>query len=467
MKRKVVWMGCAVALVLMMALPGMASDTVIERTAAVMTYPQNTGVHYNYMNGDDEGLFEPDRKVTRAELAQMLSALVADLPESEPRFEDVAQDAWYAPAVAKTAGLGMMGSSSRAMFRPEEAASRAECAAALSMLLPYDVEITQAFPDVDRSHWAWEAIGRTASVGLFVGDDQGLFRPDDGLLRCEAVAVFNRLLGRRADVNYLANSQNTLRTFPDVSPDHWAYADIMEAAVAHECGILDRNEIWYRAGGGLDTTIAADIGSEVTAEPEAPAGDSAEQEAGGLPDGPVRLDGRLYWVQGGEFIRDQSVSGLYFDAEGRYTTGDEALDEKLNSIVEELTDESMTRDEKLRVLFDYIRDNYTYLKRPLISKGQTGWEPEYASFFLANGKGNCYSFSAAYCLLCRELGLPAYTVVGSALNSAHGWVEIVLDGEVWMFDTQLEWRYLHDWGKSGYDFFKMPVNNTPVKYTWA
>ena len=126
---------------------------------------------------------------------------------------------------------------------------------------------------------------------------------------------------------------------------------------------------------------------------------------------------------------------------------------------------SWTRDEKLEALFNYVRDNYTYLKRPLISKGQTGWEPEYALYFLQNGKGNCYSFSAAYCLLCRELGLPAYTVVGSALNSPHGWVEIVLDGSPYIFDPQLAWRYLHDWDRSGYSFFKQPAGNTTVQYT--
>ena len=65
-----------------------------------------------------------------------------------------------------------------------------------------------------------------------------------------------------------------------------------------------------------------------------------------------------------------------------------------------------------------------------MSKGQTGWEAAYAEEFLNLGRGNCYSFSATYCLLARELGLPAYTVVGGlgASNSPHGWVEMELDG---------------------------------------
>lgn len=87
--------------------------------------------------------------------------------------------------------------------------------------------------------------------------------------------------------------------------------------------------------------------------------------------------------------------------------------------------------------------------------------------FFRLGKGNCYSFSAAFCLLARQLGLPAYTVVGGLgrTNSPHGWVEIPLDGTNYMFDPQLDWRYLHDYGRKGYDFFKMdPDAPKPVAY---
>ena len=126
----------------------------------------------------------------------------------------------------------------------------------------------------------------------------------------------------------------------------------------------------------------------------------------------------------------------------------------------------MTRDQKLRALYNYVRDNFTYLRRPLVSKGQTGWEPAYAEEFLNLGRGNCYSFSATFCLLARELGLPAYTVVGGLGRSAspHGWVEINLDGTVYMFDPQLEWRYLHDYGRTGYNLFMMLPSRARFTY---
>lgn len=430
------------------------------RTAPVMLIPQNAGGHVKYMDGSD-GWFHPERNVTRAELAQILFAVVADTPQTAPQFQDVPWDAWYAPAVQKAAGLGLMSGDGGA-FRPSAPATRAECAAALAQLLPYDTwGSLQTFPDVPTGHWAYLFIARTAAYGLFQGDDAGLFHPDDGLKRCEAAAVFNRLLGRSPDLAYILN-RNDLRTFPDVPVSHWAYGDIMEATVTHQCASAGyARETWTSAASG--PTLAADPQPVPVPVPDA----TPESSVSSSSDGPRRVDGRLYWFVNGEPVRNQSVSGLYFDENGCYTTGNAELDEKLNAIVEELTDDSMTRDQKLRVLFNYVRDNFKYLKRPLISKDQTGWEPEYALFFLNNGKGNCYSFSAAYCLLCRELGLPAYTVVGSVLNSHHGWVEIVLDGSAYMFDPQLEWRYLHDWGRSGYDFFKMSPDSTPVKYTWS
>lgn len=454
------WGAGLLCVLLAAALTVPAAAAAPARTAPVMLIPQNAGSHVKYMDGSD-GWFYPERNVTRAELAQILSGVVADTPQAAPQFQDVPWDAWYAPAVQKAAGLGLMSGDGGA-FRPSAPATRAECAAALAQLLPYDAwDSLQTFPDVPTGHWAYLFIARTAAYGLFRGDDAGLFHPDDGLKRCEAAAVFNRLLGRSPDLAYISN-RNDLRTFPDVPASHWAYGDIMEATVTHQCASAGyARETWTAAVSG--PTLAADP----QPVPDPVPGATPEPPVSSSSDGPRRVDGRLYWFVNGEPVRSQSVNGLYFDENGCYTTGNAELDDKLNAIVEELTDDSMTRDQKLRVLFNYVRDNFKYLKRPLVSKDQTGWEPEYALFFLNNGKGNCYSFSAAYCLLCRELGLPAYTVVGSVLNSPHGWVEIVLDGSVYMFDTQLEWRYLHDWGRSGYDFFKMSPDSTPVKYTWS
>lgn len=405
----------------------------LMRTAPVMMLTQETGDHAPYLSGTD-GLFEPDRTVTREEFARLLSTVVAELPDQVTVLYDVPWSGGDTAAVQKAVGLGLM-EAPGGFFRPGDPITRAECACALACLLPYEATQAETFPDVQPDHPAYDAISRAGAYGLLPVEEDGNFAPEEGLKRWELAAAFNRVLGRTPDRTFLSQMP-AFETFTDVPADHPGYWDILEATVNHASTAGD---------GGAERWLWTDV--KMTEE------------------GPRRIGGRLYWIQDGAFVCDQYVGYLYFDSYGRYTTGSEELDTRLNNIIERLTDATMTRDQKLRSLFNYCRDYYTYLKRPLISKGQTGWEPDYALFFLRNGKGNCYCFSAAYCLLCRNLGLPAYTVVGRALNSPHGWVEIQLDGATYLFDTQLEWRYLHDWGMRGYNFFKQPYYSTTVVYS--
>lgn len=425
------------------------------RTAAVMMIPQTQGVHLKYMNGDEQGLFQPEKALTRGELAQILYEITVDRPAAAPGFLDVPGDAWYAQAAQAAVGLGLM-TDDLGYFRPSDPATRAECACALSQLLPYDAPLVDAFTDVWPGYWAYQAICRTAGQGLFYGDGTGEFRPNDSLSRCEAVTVFNRLLGRSPDLQTLS-VRTDLYAFPDVPRGHWAYGEVMEAAVTHQYA-------------GTATGAAERWTSAVAEAPAAaqPVADGPRKDAEGLPDGPQRIDGHLCWVVDGVFTKSCKMDGLAFDENGWYTTGDAELDEMLNSVVNELVDESMTRDEQLRVLYDYVVKNYTYLARPLVSKGAKGWEPEYAKFFLKNGKGNCFSYAAAYCLLCQELGLPAYTVVGTSGGSAHGWVEIFLDGNTYMFDPELQWYYNNKTSKN-FNLFKMLPARVPsgvYRYAW-
>lgn len=395
-----------------------------------------TGAHAKYMSGVNDGLFHPSQPLTRAELAQMLYNIVSERPAAGAGFPDVPGDAWYAQAVSAMAGLGILPGYGDGTFRPAQAVTRAESAAALAQLIPSGGQ-GRTFRDVPSGHPSYSAISAVGGYGLFSGDKNGNFNPSAGFQRAEAAVVFNKLLGRAPDSG--AVYSKSLRYFPDVPTTHWAYAQVMEATTSHGHTAIASGELWR----------------DVQTEPVP------------LADGFYRINERLYCVSGGQFLRSAAKECFYFDAEGRYTTGDADLDAKLNALVEQYTDSSMTRDQKLRALYNYCRDNFSYLKRPLLEAGTTGWEPEYASAFLSMGKGNCFSFSSLFCLLAREIGQPAYTVIGGLGKNAspHGWVEIKLDGKNYMFDPQLEWRYVHDYGRKSHNLFKVFPQNTGHKYT--
>ena len=396
----------------------------------------NTTDHGKYMDGASDGLFYPDRSMTRAETAQVLYSLLAEKPAERVSYADVADGMWYTDAIGCLGALGVLDRPAGSDFQPDAPISRGDFARILSWFVP-PAETAVTFSDVPSSHPAYEAVGTVAANGLFSGYEDGTFHPDAALTRAQAAVVFNNLLGREADTGTIASASN-LRLFPDLPQSHWAYAQIMEATVSHTYTQTLGHEVW----------------TQVTTERTA------------LSDGYYRINGWLYRVQDGMFLHNTTVDGFTYDAQGRYTTGSAALDQQLNAIVEAYTNDSMTRDQKLRALYNYVRDNFTYLRRDLVSKGQTGWEAAYAEEFLKLGRGNCYSFSATFCLLSRELGLPAYTVVGGlgSSNSPHGWVEMELDGTVYMFDPQLEWRYLHDYGRTGYNLFKMLPSQARFTY---
>ena len=76
-----------------------------------------------------------------------------------------------------------------------------------------------------------------------MGYGDGTFRADDPIDRAEVVTIVNRLLGREADEDYIADNRRQLVTFPDVSSRHWAYYNVLEAANAHTAN-LTNPETW-------------------------------------------------------------------------------------------------------------------------------------------------------------------------------------------------------------------------------
>jgi hypothetical protein len=90
--------------------------------------------------------------------------------------------------------------------------------------------------------------------GWVIGYEDGSFRPDNATSRAEAVVMINRILVRRPNpesvrstlyphLEYYFDMHDGL--FNDITSSHWAYYDIMEAAVEHLYS-LDENglESW-------------------------------------------------------------------------------------------------------------------------------------------------------------------------------------------------------------------------------
>lgn len=448
MNRKSLFLAFCVTIAAVMTMPvsmaASAGDVEYSETAAVeetafvtvetsrasgsSTVPAlRTEEHAKFMNGTGGGMFQPDRILTRAEVVQMVYNLLLETPQAEAPYSDVKGDEWFAQALGTVWSVGLLHEGADEAFRPNDNITRAEFADILGNFVP-ESGTANTFPDVSEDYWAYRAIEDTTAYGLFTGYTDGTFGPDNTLSRAEAAAAFDRLLGRAADETAITSTAK-VRFFPDVPTTYWAYDYIMEATVTHEYEIVDGQERWT----------------------------SAEAERVSLSDGYYTINDRLYRVQDGFFLRSTVLDMMEYDENGRYTTGSDWLDAKLQQIVNSCTDSSMTRDQKLRALYNYVRDNFSYIKRS--SYSGTGWEATAAEKFLRDGKGNCFGYAATFCLLTRQIGVSSWTVIGHVklpkVSSpiAHCWVESTLDGTNYIFDTQSEWRYRYTYN-CNYNLFK-------------
>lgn len=185
-----------------------------------------TGGHAAYMHGEAGAMFYPSRAMTRAEMAAMLyNLLAAKPPVTESNFEDVDSGDWYYTAVNALAEAGILSGYGDGTFRPGDTVSRAEFVAALCQCFQMEAGSSD-FSDVE-GHWAQEYIEAATSAGWLSGFEDGTFRPDADIQRCQVTPIMNKALERTGDG--FAADRNT-QEFLDVPTGHWAFLHIAEAA---------------------------------------------------------------------------------------------------------------------------------------------------------------------------------------------------------------------------------------------
>lgn len=184
----------------------------------------------------------------------------------------------------------------------------------------------------------------------------------------------------------------------------------------------------------------------------------------------AHFKGYLYYVQeDGYFLKNGNVGLLQFGANGRYTSGDEALDDYVAKILDGIIEANPDKDRfgLLRAAYDYCVTgaDFKYLKRNIYKTGHTGWEVSDAKIMFETGRGNCYNFAAAFWALARGLGYEAYGLAGTCTKSdqPHGWVQIEFDGEDFFFDPEWHWDYIHD-KREVKDMFKLSLEDADWWY---
>lgn len=155
------------------------------------------------VSGDENGNFNPERSITRAETAVMISrALNLDTNVTGLSFNDVSSDFYAYQDIMAVSNAGIMVGSDQ-MFNPNATLTRAEMAAVLVKAFDLKGNGEANFTDVKDS-WAKEAIDIVASNGITAGYEDNTFRPNQPIKRSEfAVFLVRTLDGKDSELAQL------------------------------------------------------------------------------------------------------------------------------------------------------------------------------------------------------------------------------------------------------------------------
>lgn len=181
-----------------------------------------------YMQGYPNQTFQPNRTVTRAELASILVRLGGDglstsstTTDQTSKYSDVIAGKWSTEAIQAVTAAGWMQGDSPNTFAPERPITRAEMATILARWMKLSGE-GPIFPDT-KGHWADVSIAQVQQAGYMQGMPDGTFKPNQTLSRAQAVTLFNRVL------NLTPSVETTTSQWSDVPASHWAFGDIVTA----------------------------------------------------------------------------------------------------------------------------------------------------------------------------------------------------------------------------------------------
>ncbi|MEC0241064.1 S-layer homology domain-containing protein [Paenibacillus dokdonensis] len=190
------------------------------------------GNHRAYIKGYPDGTFKPEKSLTRAEMATMLTRVgTGKAGILEPvNYPDMTATHWAKDTVLEMTKTGLMKGFPDGRFGPERSITRAEMAAIVTRWLGLEegAETSTASDMKDiRGHWAEKDLKLVIQAGIMKGMPDSTFRPEKPLTRAEAVTVLNRIL-KRGPLEGVV-----VPTWKDAPSKHWAYRDIEEASQDH------------------------------------------------------------------------------------------------------------------------------------------------------------------------------------------------------------------------------------------
>jgi len=161
------------------------------------------GIHYCLTKGLMEGysttVFDPEGATSRAMLVMILWRMEGEPSAADPNFTDVADEAWFAKAIAWAQETGIVNGFPDGTFRPDALLTREQAAVILhryAAYKDYDTDSTDSldcFTDGEAvSIYAEDAMNWAIEIGMINGKDHNMLDPQGNTRRNEVATLMMR-----------------------------------------------------------------------------------------------------------------------------------------------------------------------------------------------------------------------------------------------------------------------------------
>ena len=173
-----------------------------------------------FIKGYADKTFKPDQAITRYEILESLNNLLTFKRDDLDALTDTGLE--YSDLVILFSGSGIIEGHDDSTFKGSDGLTRAEFVKIMAVILKLDLDeaMDDKFPDIG-SHWSRHYVNNFVILGYIKGYDDGTFKPNNILTRAEFTTIVNRIIK-----NNSAPSENI---YTDLSPDHWAYNEVLKA----------------------------------------------------------------------------------------------------------------------------------------------------------------------------------------------------------------------------------------------
>lgn len=154
------------------------------------------------IDGFKDNTFKPNNDITRAEFIALIAKYEkVKAVKVDTSFKDVTADKWYSSYVKWAKDNNIISGTGLGLFNPERKISREEVAVIMANYIEFktgidikDTANTKFTDDKDISSWAKSSVNYLSEISLINGKNNNNFAPKDNTTRAETSAILKRYI---------------------------------------------------------------------------------------------------------------------------------------------------------------------------------------------------------------------------------------------------------------------------------